>query len=105
MEESLSQTVSWGVLSTAKIAREKVIPAMQRGTLSRIDAIASRDAAKAADTAASLGIPKSYGSYEELLADPEVTAALSPAEIEEKFDLGYHTKHVDTIFRRVFGEA
>jgi len=42
---------------------------------------------------------------EELLADPEVTAALSPAEIEEKFDIGYHTKHVDTIFRRVFGEA
>ena len=39
----------------------------------------------------------------ELLADPEVTAALSPAEIEEKFDIGYHTKHVDTIFRRVFG--
>ena len=39
----------------------------------------------------------------ELLADPEVTAALSPAEIEEKFDLGYHTKHVDTIFARVFG--
>ena len=39
---------------------------------------------------------------EELLADPEVTAALSPAEIEEKFDLAYHTKHVDTIFRRVF---
>ena len=41
----------------------------------------------------------------ELLADPEVTAALSPAEIEEKFDLGYHTKHVDTIFTRVFGQA
>ncbi|NDK34970.1 adenylosuccinate lyase [Rhodovulum sulfidophilum] len=40
---------------------------------------------------------------EELLADAEVTAALSPAEIEEKFDLGYHTKHVDTIFARVFG--
>ncbi|MBC9248256.1 adenylosuccinate lyase [Paracoccus sp. 11-3] len=39
---------------------------------------------------------------EELLADPEVTAALPPAEIEEKFDLGYHTKHVDTIFKRVF---
>jgi adenylosuccinate lyase len=42
---------------------------------------------------------------EELLADPEVTAALSPAQIEEKFDLGYHTKHVETIFARVFGEA
>ncbi len=39
----------------------------------------------------------------ELLGDDEVTAALSPAEIEEKFDLGYHTKHVDTIFERVFG--
>ncbi|MGB5556701.1 MAG: adenylosuccinate lyase, partial [Paracoccaceae bacterium] len=39
----------------------------------------------------------------ELLADPEVTAALTPAEIEEKFDLAYHTKHVDTIFARVFG--
>jgi adenylosuccinate lyase len=42
---------------------------------------------------------------EELLADAEVTAALSEAEIREKFDLGYHTKHVDTIFRRVFGKS
>ncbi|SEG15886.1 adenylosuccinate lyase [Jhaorihella thermophila] len=41
---------------------------------------------------------------EELLADPDVRAALSEDEINEKFDLGYHTKHVDTIFRRVFGE-
>ena len=41
----------------------------------------------------------------ELKADPDVRAALSEAELEEKFDLGYHTKHVDTIFRRVFGEA
>jgi len=40
----------------------------------------------------------------ELKADPEVRAVLSDAEIEEKFDLGYHTKHVDTIFRRVFGD-
>jgi len=42
---------------------------------------------------------------EELLADAEVRAALSEEDIREKFDLGYHTKHVDTIFRRVFGEA
>ena len=41
----------------------------------------------------------------ELKADPDVAVALSEAEIEEKFDLGYHTKHVDTIFQRVFGEA
>jgi adenylosuccinate lyase len=40
----------------------------------------------------------------ELTADPEVRAALSEAEIAEKFDIGYHTKHVDTIFARVFGE-
>ena len=41
----------------------------------------------------------------ELKGDPEVTAVLSEPEIEEKFDLGYHTKHVDTIFARVFGES
>ena len=40
-----------------------------------------------------------------LKADPEVTAALSNTEIEEKFDLAYHLKHVDTIFKRVFGTA
>lgn len=40
---------------------------------------------------------------EELLADDEVMAALTKEEVEEKFDLGYHTKHVDTIFARVFG--
>ena len=39
----------------------------------------------------------------ELLGDADVLAALSAEEIEEKFDLGYHTKHVDTIFARVFG--
>jgi len=42
---------------------------------------------------------------EELLADKDVRAALSEADLREKFDLGYHTKHVDTIFRRVFGTA
>jgi adenylosuccinate lyase len=41
----------------------------------------------------------------ELLADPEVMAALSEDDLREKFDLGYHTKHVDTIFARVFGEG
>ncbi|GGD18445.1 adenylosuccinate lyase [Aureimonas glaciei] len=41
----------------------------------------------------------------ELLADPEVMAAIPEAELREKFDLGYHTKHVDTIFARVFGES
>ena len=40
-----------------------------------------------------------------LKADADVTKALSAAELEEKFDLGYHFKHVDTIFQRVFGRA
>jgi adenylosuccinate lyase len=42
---------------------------------------------------------------EELLADPQVRAALSEAEIREKFDLAYHLRHVDTIFERVFGKS
>ena len=41
----------------------------------------------------------------ELKSDPEVTAAMTEAEIEEKFDIDYHIKHVDTIFDRVFGHA
>jgi len=70
--------VRWGVLSTAKIATQKVIPAMQQGEYCRITAIASRDLEKAQAAARRLGIPKSYGSYEELLADPEVDAIYNP---------------------------
>jgi adenylosuccinate lyase len=40
-----------------------------------------------------------------LKADPEVRAKMSEAELKENFDLGYHLKHVDTIFHRVFGQA
>lgn len=70
--------VRWGVLGAAKIARTKVIPAMQQGVRTEITAIASRDAVVARDTAAQLNIPKSYGSYEELLADPEIDAIYNP---------------------------
>src|SRR6187431_2177297 len=68
----------WGVLGVARIATEKVIPAMQRGELSTVTAIASRDLEKARGAAARLGIPKAYGSYEELLADPDVDAVYNP---------------------------
>jgi len=68
----------WGVLGVANIAVVKVIPAMQRGERSEIAAIASRDLAKAQQAAAKLGIPKAYGSYEELLADPEIDAIYNP---------------------------
>src|SRR5260221_12050118 len=57
---------------------KKVLPAMQRGEWSEIAAVASRDLKKAQAAAAQLGIPKAYGSYEELLADPEIDAIYNP---------------------------
>lgn len=72
------RTIRWGILSTAKIGTVKVIPAMQRGTHCAVTAIASRDLARAQEAAAQLGIPRAYGSYEELLADPEVDAIYNP---------------------------
>src|SRR5947209_85487 len=70
--------VRWGVLSTARIATEKVLPAMQRGEHIEIAAIASRSLPTAQAAAARLGIPKAYGSYEELLADPDIDAIYNP---------------------------
>jgi len=72
------QKVRWGVLSTANIGTGQVIPAMQQGTYCEIAAIASRSPEKAQAAAAQLGIPKAYGSYEELLADPEIDAIYNP---------------------------
>jgi predicted dehydrogenase len=68
----------WGVLGVARIATVKVIPAMQRGQFSTVTAIASREPGKARQAAQSLGIPKSYGSYEALLDDPEIDAVYNP---------------------------
>jgi predicted dehydrogenase len=70
--------VRWGVLGAANIAVKKVIPAMQRGEWCEIAAIASRDLPKARQAAAALGIAKAYGSYEELLADPDIEAVYNP---------------------------
>ena len=68
--------VRWGIVSTAKIGIEKVIPAMQRAQLCDVVAIASRTLDKARQAAGQLGIAKAYGSYEELLADPEIDAII-----------------------------
>ena len=70
--------IRWGVLSTANIGVKKVIPAMQRGQLTTVAAIASRDLTHAREIAAQLGIPTAYGSYEELLADPTLDAIYNP---------------------------
>lgn len=68
----------WGVLSTSKFAAEKVIPAMQRGQHTAVVAIASRSHDAATAAAQRLGIPRVHGSYEALLADPEVDAVYNP---------------------------
>ena len=70
--------VKWGVLGVAKIAVEKVIPAMQRAEVSEVAAIASRDGARARAAADQLGIPRAFGAYEDLLADPEIDAVYNP---------------------------
>jgi len=70
--------VRWGVLSTADIGLNKVIPAMQRGEYCEIVAIASRRLESAREAAERLGIPKAYGSYEDLLADSDVEAIYNP---------------------------
>ena len=78
MISNMSKLLRWGVLSTANIGIKKVLPAMQQGQYTRVDAIASRDIEKARAAAAALGIAKAYGSYEELLADPEIDAIYNP---------------------------
>jgi predicted dehydrogenase len=70
--------VVWGVLSTAKIGWEKVIPAMFKSEYCEVRAIGSRSLDKGRALADKLGIPKAYGSYEELLADPEIEAIYNP---------------------------
>jgi adenylosuccinate lyase len=81
------------------VMSQRVLLALTQAGVSREDAyrLVQRNALKVWETGVDFRT--------ELLNDPKVTAALSPAEIDEKFDLGYHTKHVDTIFARVFGES
>ena len=78
---------------------QRVLLALTQAGVSREDSyrLVQRNAMKVWESDGQLSLQKL------LKADPEVTAALSPAQIDEKFDLGYHFKHVDTIFDRVFG--
>jgi predicted dehydrogenase len=70
--------VVWGVLSTAKIGRERALPGMRKSDLLEIRAIASRDLDRARRVAETLGIPQAHGSYEALLADPAIEAIYNP---------------------------
>lgn len=70
--------INWGVLSTASIGTEYVIPGMQKGELCNMLAISSRSLEKAKRAAEALNIPKAYGSYEELLEDDEIDTIYNP---------------------------
>jgi adenylosuccinate lyase len=78
---------------------QRVLLALTQAGLTRDDAyrLVQRNAMKVWESGGTLSL------LDLLKADADVTAALSPAELEEKFDLAYHFKHVDTIFARVFG--
>ncbi|NOZ20320.1 MAG: Gfo/Idh/MocA family oxidoreductase [Planctomycetes bacterium] len=74
----MADKVRYGVISTAKIGRTALIPGAQKTTNSEVVAISSRDKSKAEECAKELGIPKAYGSYDEVLHDPDVDAVIAP---------------------------
>ncbi len=74
----MKNTIRWGILSTAKIGREKVIPGIQKSTNCSVDAIGSRNLDQAKATAKLLNIDRAYGSYEEVLRDPDIDAVYIP---------------------------
>ena len=95
--------VKWGIISTAKIGTKKVIPAMQQGACCEIVAIASRDLQRAQEAAEQLDIPRAYGSYEELMADPDIEAIYNPLPNHlhvpisiKAIEAGKHVERVET---------
>ncbi len=72
------QAVKWGILGTAMIAVNRTMPAMKDAPSAQLAAVASRDGAKARQVAQALGVPRAYGSYEELIADPAIDAIYIP---------------------------
>lgn len=74
----MADRLRWGILSTARIGVRRVIPALQRSRTGIAVAIASRDLTRARDVAAQFQIPRAHGSYEALLADPEIDAIYNP---------------------------
>jgi predicted dehydrogenase len=74
----MADKVRWGIVSTANIGVAKVIPGIMKSANSEVVAIASRELGRAQAAANALGIPKAYGSYEALLADPDIDAIYNP---------------------------
>src|SRR5690625_1890408 len=73
-----NQKVRWGIMSTASIGQRSTIPGFQESERNEVLAVASRSLEKAKEFAKGLNIPKSYGSYEELLGDPDIDAVYIP---------------------------
>ena len=74
----MTKPVRWGVLGCAAIAINRVIPGMRQAEGAVLAAVASRTLDKAQEVAAQFGAPKAYGSYEDLLADPEIEVVYIP---------------------------
>jgi predicted dehydrogenase len=74
----MPQKIRWGIISTATIGLKRVIPAIRDSRNGEVVAVASRSLEKAQAFAASAGIPQAYGSYDELIADPQVDAIYNP---------------------------
>lgn len=72
------QPVRWGILGAANIARGRMIPALRQSDRSQVLAIASRDLSTAQRAADEMSIPRAYGSYDALLADPDIDAIYNP---------------------------
>src|SRR5450631_1869979 len=70
--------VRWAVLGTSKYARQWIVPGLMKSPSLTVIAVSSRDKSKAESFASDLRIPKSYGSYEELLADPDIEVVYNP---------------------------
>ncbi|HXN75565.1 MAG TPA: Gfo/Idh/MocA family oxidoreductase [Gemmatimonadaceae bacterium] len=90
--------VRWGILGAANIALKKVIPGMRKSALAQVVAIASREIAKARSAASDLGIPRAYGSYQELIDDPDIEAIYNPLpnhlHVPWSIRAAEHGKHV-----------
>jgi predicted dehydrogenase len=82
-----ARKLPWGILGTAKIARLKVIPALQRSAHSEVIALASRSLEQARTVARDFGIPKAFGSYTELLADPDIDVVYNPLPNDQHVSL------------------
>jgi predicted dehydrogenase len=95
---SMPKKVKWGVLGAASIARRRVLPAMKDCERAEVVAVGSRSLDKAKEFASQFSIPRAYGSYEELLKDPEVEAIYNPLpnhlHVEWSIRAASHGKHV-----------